>query len=316
MNHVGKYNRDISKKWGVYMSQLRQYVDNKIFKPGEIIRAYYHDAVLEEYTPIHTHNFHELNIVIAGNGKHYINDSVMHITIGDLFIMPPNVSHGYEFDSKNFSIFHLLFHKDFFKKYESHLNNLTGYHILFNIDPKIQRQNSAVNNFLHIDISENYNLIRIFNELTVLEEEQNCNTKTEKEFLAVYVIAKICEMLEHGNDSNKKGHYPYDMLKSVEYIHLNYGEHIDLQTLHTISCMSASSYLRYFKKIFNCTPTDYIQDYRLRQAKSMLKYTDHSLTTIANDCGFWDNAHFSKLFKKKYDLSPLKYRAMLKSEGK
>ena len=83
------------------MSQMRQYVDNKIFTPGEIIRAYYHDAVLEEYTPIHTHNFHELNIVIAGNGKHYINGSMMHITIGDLFIMPPNVSHGYEFESKS-----------------------------------------------------------------------------------------------------------------------------------------------------------------------------------------------------------------------
>ena len=299
------------------MSEMKQYIDDKIFKPSAIVRAYYHDEALEYYTPIHTHNFHELNIVIAGNGKHYINGTMMHIAIGDLFIMPPNVPHGYDFDSKKFSIFHLLFHKQFFQKYESYLHGLTGYHILFNIDPKIQRQNGIVNNFLHIDITENYNLIRIFNELTLLEEEQNCNTETQKEFLAVYIIAKICEIIELAKETHtKQREYPYDMFKSIEYIHLNFGERIELSTLHDISCMSASSYLRYFKKIFNCTPMDYIQDYRLRQAKSMLKYTEHSLTTIANDCGFWDNAHFSRLFKKKYQVSPTKYRALLKNDDK
>lgn len=299
------------------MSDVRQYIDDKTFKPSTIVQAYFHDEALEYYTPIHTHNFHELNIVMAGNGKHYLNSTAMHITVGDLFIMPPNVPHGYEFDSEKFSIFHLLFHKNFFKKYESHLHGLTGYHILFNIDPQIQRQNGIVNNFLHINITENYNLARVFNELALLEKEQNCNTETQKEFLAVYVIAKICEIIELEKETNiKHREYPYDMLKSIEYIHLNFGERIELSTLHAISCMSASSYLRYFKKAFNCTPMDYIQDYRLRQAKSMLKYTDHSLTTIANDCGFWDNAHFSKLFKKKYRLSPTQYRAQLKRDDK
>lgn len=299
------------------MNEMKQYTDEKIFKPYEIVQAYYHDEVLEYHTPVHTHNFHELNIVIAGNGKHFINGNMMHIAIGDLFIMPPNVPHGYDFDSKTFSIFHLLFHKQFFKKYERYLHNLSGYHILFNIDPQIQRQNGLMNNFLHIDMTKNYNLIRIFNELTTLEKEQNCNTETQKEFLAVYVIAKICEIIESEKaEQRKQREYPYDMLKSIEYIHLNFGEQIELSTLYAISCMSASSYLRYFKKIFNCTPTEYIQDYRLRQAKSMLKHTDHSLTTIANDCGFWDNAHLSRLFKKKYQVSPAKYRALLKNDDK
>lgn len=298
------------------MSEMRQFIDDKTFKQSEFVQAYYHEMAYG-HIPMHTHNFHELNIIISGNGKHCFNGTMTHITVGDVFIMPPDIPHGYEFDSKNFSIFHLLFHKNFFKKYESYLHGLTGYHILFNIDPQIQRQNGFVNNFLHINIAENYNLARVFNELASLEKERNCNTETQKEFLAVYVIAKICEILELEKETHKKKReYPYDMMKSIEYIHLNFGEQIELSTLHTISCMSASSYLRYFKKIFNCTPTDYIQDYRLRQAKSMLKHTNHSLTTIANDCGFWDNAHLSRLFKKKYQISPMKYRALLKNDDK
>lgn len=34
------------------------------------------------------------------------------------------------------------------------------------------------------------------------------------------------------------------------------------------------------------------------------------------DCGFWDNAHLSKLFKKKYQISPTQYRAQLKNDDK
>lgn len=298
------------------MEQLRQWTDNEMFKPHQLVRAYYHRENFDDMT-IHTHNFYELNIVMSGNGKHFLNNSMFHITSGDIFIMPPNVSHGYEFDSKKYSIFHLLFNKQFFEKYETLLNNLTGYQILFNIDPHIRKQDSLVNNFLHINITENYNLVRIFDELVLLRKEKKKNTESKKEYLTLYVIAKLCEMIEEEKIAySGNNRYLFDLLKSVEYIYSNFGNKIELETLYSISCMSRSSYLRYFKKIFNSTPIDFIRDYRLRQAKSMLKHTNNSLTQIATDCGFCDSAHFSRLFKEKYQVSPLKYRTLLKSDSK
>ncbi len=297
------------------MDNLKQYTDDKVFKPHALVRAYYHDETYMS-TPIHTHNFYELNIVIAGNGKHIVNNSTYHIASGDVFIMPPNIRHGYFFDSKQYSIFHLLFNKQFFKKYEMYLNSLSGYQILFNIDPLIRVQDNVINSFLHINVVENYNLTRIFNELAFLENSQKDNTEQEKEFLTLYVIAKICGMIEEEKVSyNGTKRYLFDLLKSVEYIHSNYGDKIELQTLYTISCMSRSSYIRYFKQLFNCPPIDYIQNYRLRQAKSMLKHSEHSLTSIANECGFCDSSHFSRLFREKYHLSPSEYRNILKNES-
>ena len=288
------------------MNKVKQYTDTKVFKSHELVQAYFHDETYAS-TPIHTHNFYELNVVMSGNGKHIVNNSTFHITSGDVFIMPPNISHGYMFNSKNYSIFHLLFNKQFFKKYESDLNRMSGYQILFNIDPLLRNQTNIVNSFLHINITENYNLTRIFNELTM----------QEKEHLTLYVIAKICDMIEEEKSTYNDGkRYLFDLLKSVEYIHSNYESKIELQTLYTISCMSRSSYIRYFKQIFNCPPIDYIQNYRLRQAKSMLKHTNNSLTSIANDCGFCDSAHFSRLFKDKYQISPSNYRNMLKNDEK
>ena len=61
------------------------------------------------------------------------------------------------------------------------LNEMTGYHILFNIDPILRNKENLINSFLHINISENYNLIRIFHELAALEKEEKDNTEQKKE---------------------------------------------------------------------------------------------------------------------------------------
>ena len=293
------------------MNKFKKYTQDKIFKSHELVQAYFHNETYC-YTPMHIHDFYELNIVMSGHGMHHVDTFSYQITAGDVFIMPPGISHGYAFDSKQYSIFHLLFNKHFFTKYEKQLNSLIGYQILFNIDPLIRNQKKEINNFLHININENYNLTRIFNELTLLEHSQRGNIEQEKENLALYVIAKICDMIEEEKDTYNGGNrYLFDILKSVEYIHSNYSDKIELQTLYTISCMSRSSYIRYFKQLFNCPPIDYIQNYRLRQAKAMLKHSEASLTTIATNCGFCDSAHFSRLFKEKYQVSPSKYRSTL-----
>lgn len=296
------------------MEHYKQFTDDNVFKTNELVKAYYHDETFVSLTP-HTHNFHEFNIVISGDGKHSINDSVFYVTSGDVFIIPPRVRHGYDFDSSEFSIFHLLFNKSFFSKYRTNLNAITGYQILFNIDPMIQSQRIMTNDFLHINLTDDYNLVKTFDELTLLEEEHENNTELKKEHLALYIIAKICDMIEKEKNTHSSNRYLFDLSRSLEYIHLNYGEKIESETLCKISHMSRSTYIRYFKKCFHCTPTEYIQNYRLEQSKSMLKHSIDSLTSIANSCGFYDDAHFCRLFKQKYQMSPARYRTLLKAQN-
>lgn len=298
------------------MSKTKEWKENKVFKHQELVQAYYHDDTFAAPPePMHTHNFHELNIIISGNGKHLINNASYHIATGDLFIMLPQTPHGYIFDSKNYSIFHLLFHKHFFQKYEMFLNSFTNYHILFDIDPSIRNAESAINHFLHINISKHYNLTRIFNELALLEKEQYKNTEQKKEHLALYILALIGDMIDEENDNAKtEKQNTFNILKSVEYFHLNYGENISIDTLCSLAGMSRTSYLRYFKKLFHCPPIKYMYNYRLQQSKTLLKHSEKSIADIANECGFYDSAHFSRLFKEKYQLSPSKYQKLLQSK--
>lgn len=53
---------------------------------------------------------------------------------------------------------------------------------------------------------------------------------------------------------------------------------------------------------------DYIIMFRIDYAKQQLQLTDKFIYQIAKECGFQDYPHFSKVFKKVTNYSPLDFR--------
>lgn len=286
------------------------YKAEKQFHNNENIQAYYHD---ETYglIPVHSHNFHEMNIVLNGKGRHLFNGKSYDISSGDMFIMPPNIEHGYVFESERFSIFHILFNDRFFGRYEKILGKINGYNIMFNIDPLLRLQNdNGFNNFLHIDISQNSMLYRIMEDLTVQQNIHDVNTELKKEFLALYIVAQLCEMLGNVQTADPRHNDAQSLciMKSIEFIQRNFSSKITIDELSKVACMSRSSFIRHFKKIVNLSPFEYIHTYRIQQAKIMLRESDGSIAEIAQSCGFCDSAHFIRMFKMRENKSPLAYR--------
>lgn len=67
---------------------------------------------------------------------------------------------------------------------------------------------------------------------------------------------------------------------------------------------------RMFKKQYGVTPHDYLIKMRLERAKIMLSSVnrfDYTIKSVALSCGFNDPLYFSRLFKKKFNTSPLAY---------
>lgn len=54
--------------------------------------------------------------------------------------------------------------------------------------------------------------------------------------------------------------------------------------------------------------SDYINTYRVRDAKKLLIETDHKIIHVAYDCGFNNKASFNNAFKKHTGMSPSQYR--------
>ncbi|WP_299457626.1 helix-turn-helix domain-containing protein [uncultured Microscilla sp.] len=93
-----------------------------------------------------------------------------------------------------------------------------------------------------------------------------------------------------------------------ELVAANLYTNITLQELAQLASLSESSLKRMFKKVYNESPASYLRHKKLLRSQELLTTSDLSITQITLDCGFNDVAHFSKLFKQKYGVSPSAYR--------
>lgn len=101
----------------------------------------------------------------------------------------------------------------------------------------------------------------------------------------------------------------YQQLKTaVDYITEHYAEDITLETLANLVAMSVTSFKRNFKAMFGESPGTYLLTTRLNAARKLLETTDKLLTDIAIETGFFDQSHFSRVFKIKRNMTPGEYR--------
>lgn len=99
-----------------------------------------------------------------------------------------------------------------------------------------------------------------------------------------------------------------DLSLMIEYIKQNYTSKLSIEELAKMSSLSVSALERKFKKVFHITPSQYILNIRIQEACHMLIHSSEPLITISNECGFYDQSHFSRQFSKAMNISPHKYR--------
>ncbi len=73
--------------------------------------------------------------------------------------------------------------------------------------------------------------------------------------------------------------------------------------------LSRDALARRFRNAMGRTPTDYYQHRRVQQACCLLLDPKRSVTETAHELGYYDAAHFSRLFKRYRGITPKAFRA-------
>lgn len=98
------------------------------------------------------------------------------------------------------------------------------------------------------------------------------------------------------------------MLKSITYIHENYNKAFDIDSLAKMENLSLSYFRSRFKKATGICPSQYLIDRRMDAAAQLLENSDMKINEISTAVGYEDAYYFSRLFKKRFGVSPVKYK--------
>lgn len=99
------------------------------------------------------------------------------------------------------------------------------------------------------------------------------------------------------------------VLRAKEYVRNNYGdEGLSLDCICEDLGVSNSYFSTIFKKETGNSFISYLTDYRMDQAASLLIETNEKSYMIAKKVGYTDPNYFSYVFKRKFGVSPSKYR--------
>lgn len=92
------------------------------------------------------------------------------------------------------------------------------------------------------------------------------------------------------------------------YINRHMSETITVEAIAKEFFLSRSYLSKLFKAESNMCLSDFILTKKTDEAKSLLRYTNKSLTDISLSLGFSSPGHFSRVFKKYASITPHKYR--------
>ncbi|MCX6032732.1 MAG: substrate-binding domain-containing protein [Chloroflexi bacterium] len=94
----------------------------------------------------------------------------------------------------------------------------------------------------------------------------------------------------------------------MAYIHTNFSQDISREQMASYVGVSARHLTRCFAQEVGLSPIDYLNRFRVVQARRLLDDGHANITEVMNAVGFRDSSYFSKIFRREVGMSPSAYR--------
>jgi AraC family transcriptional regulator len=93
-----------------------------------------------------------------------------------------------------------------------------------------------------------------------------------------------------------------------ERLHEEFRDNVRMRDLAHDAGVHPVHLARVFRMIEKQTPGDYLQRLRVRAACQLLREPEYSLAAIAAECGFADQSHLTRVFKRLAQSTPARFR--------
>jgi AraC-like DNA-binding protein len=98
--------------------------------------------------------------------------------------------------------------------------------------------------------------------------------------------------------------------RALEYIEANLVSRMAIRDVADSVALSKAHFSRAFKQSLGSSPIAYVMARRIERAKLMMTSTRETLASIAQQCGFADQSHFNRYFRRLVGMSPGLWRRL------
>ncbi|XQQ05745.1 MAG: AraC family transcriptional regulator [Leptolyngbya sp. IPPAS B-1204] len=128
--------------------------------------------------------------------------------------------------------------------------------------------------------------------------------------LGVHLLRRYCNITPDFRQYCD-GLAPHRLNAVLEYIQDHLHQELSLDEIATQIGMSRCYFATQFKQAMGITPHQYVSQQRVEKAKQYLRLHKLSITDVALECGFANQSHLTKVFKKQTGTTPKAYREQL-----
>lgn len=254
-----------------------------------------------DYKP-HTHDYHEMEIILSGTAINSINDKSFPIGPGNVFIVGKGATHEIS-QIDQLELYNLGFNSSAIRNIGTDLLQLPGFHALFLMEQLCDPDMRC----LKLEDKELKKVNRILDEMydEYTQSLPGCHTALLGDF------SKLIVLLSRNYSKSIPEKETWQMASALAKMEQNYADPISITDLANSVYLSERHFRRQFEKFYQQTPKAYLTNIRLQAALRLLYRKETSITDTALSCGFSDCNHFSRVFRQSFGLSPTEYRKQI-----
>jgi AraC-like DNA-binding protein/quercetin dioxygenase-like cupin family protein len=233
----------------------------------------------------HWHEHIELHYILKGQGVFYFNQNPINVEEGSLVIINSNVLHKGASITYNYEALVMIFEMDAFSKEVADGNVI--FQSLIQSDEKVTQLMSTI----YQEENEKHFGYKLAIRGKVYE-------------LITYLLRYHVIQSESAKDNIRRLRNLNRLNTVMQYIQQNYSEPITNQELAALIHVSEYRFCHLFKESLGQSPTNYINEVRLKKAYHLLEQKELTIAEIAAYVGFQDYNNFGRLFRKYYGFAP------------
>lgn len=249
--------------------------------------------------------FARLYLVTEGTARISLPKGDYQLTPGNLYFIPPFVTHSYQCDS--------LFTHYYIHIYEK--NDISP-SILEEFDFPVETPASPhdidlfkrllyINPFLKLPASNPKiydNQSSLISNIELNLRRPFCDKVESRGILYILFSRFLKRAVAKADTSDSR------ILQAVAYIRRHLNVPLDVNILAHDACMSKDHFIRVFRQETGDTPKAYVIKKKMESAEQFIVTSDRPIKEIARMVGYDDYSHFNKAFKAFAGVTPATYR--------